>query len=204
MASFTVSNPFTGTTLPVRRLSLALTYTPLLILRTLFSQISSCKPILNLAFRSHILIEICFKESQDFEPVYRDAGSLLHIYSQRELEIKRITCTDPRQIFADKISALIWRIPDCNRTIADSDSQKLDNTIIRHLYDICKLAEALSIDSPELITLIESKISNDMTRDRSGTEITISAQEYGLRTIATLKDSTLWKDSYRSYVSNFA
>ena len=153
--------------------------------------------------RPHILIEICFKESQDFEPVYRDAGSLLHIYSQRELEIKRITCTDPRQIFADKISALIWRIPDCNRTIADSDSQKLDNTIIRHLYDICKLAEALSIDSPELITLIESKISNDMTRDRSGTEITISAQEYGLRTIATLKDSTLWKDSYHSYVSNF-
>ena len=136
-------------------------------------------------------------------PLYRDAGSLLHIYSQRELEIKRITCTDPRQIFADKISALIWRIPDCNRTIADSDSQKLDNTIIRHLYDICKLAEALSIDSPELITLIESKISNDMTRDRSGTEITISAQEYGLRTIATLKDSTLWKDSYHSYVSNF-
>ncbi|MDC4261889.1 nucleotidyl transferase AbiEii/AbiGii toxin family protein [Acinetobacter baumannii] len=153
--------------------------------------------------RPHILIEICFKRSQDFEPVCKDAGSLLHIYAERELEIKKIKCTDPRQIFADKISALIWRIPDCNRTTADSSSQKLDNTIIRHLYDICKLAEALSIDSPELITLIESKVSEDMTRDRSDNATAISAQEYGLRTIATLKESTLWKESYQSYVNNF-
>ncbi|HFG6845996.1 nucleotidyl transferase AbiEii/AbiGii toxin family protein, partial [Acinetobacter baumannii] len=36
--------------------------------------------------RPHILIEICFKKSQDFEPVCKDAGSLLHIYSERELE----------------------------------------------------------------------------------------------------------------------
>lgn len=153
--------------------------------------------------RPHILIEICFKKSQDFEPVCKDAGSLLHIYSERELEIKTIRCTDPRQIFADKISALIWRIPDCNRTAADSSSQKLDNTIIRHLYDICKLAEALSIDSPQLITLIESKIAADMIRDRSSTAVAISAKEYGLRTIATLKESTLWKESYQSYVNNF-
>ena len=128
---------------------------------------------------------------------------MLHIYSERELEIKKIRCTDPRQIFADKISALIWRIPDCNRTAADSSSQKLDNTIIRHLYDICKLAEALSIDSPELIALIESKIAADMTRDRSSTAVAISAKEYGLRTIATLKESALWKESYQSYVNNF-
>ncbi|MER8325990.1 hypothetical protein, partial [Acinetobacter baumannii] len=67
----------------------------------------------------------------------------------------------------------------------------------------CKLAEALSIDSPELITLIESKVSEDMTRDRSDNATAISAQEYGLRTIATLKESTLWKESYQSYVNNF-
>lgn len=153
--------------------------------------------------RSHILVELSFKQSQDFEPVYKDAGSLLNIYTERELEIKEIRCTDPRQIFADKISALIWRIPDCNRSRADSSSQKLDNTIIRHLYDICKLAETLLTNSPELIALIESKVSSDMSRDRSGPPIAISAQEYGLRTIATLKESTDWKTNYQSYVNNF-
>lgn len=153
--------------------------------------------------RPHILIEICFKPSQDFEVVYKDAGSLLHIYTQKELEIKEIRCTDPRQIFSDKISALIWRIPDCNRDSADSSSQKLDNTVIRHLYDISKLAETLLTDSPELIALIESKVSSDMVRDRSNPEKTISAKEYGLRTIATLKDSDIWKENYQSYVHNF-
>lgn len=49
-------------------------------------------------------------------------------------EVPEVACIDPVENAADKLSALMWRVPDRNRTPEDDDPD-----LVRHIHDLAAL-----------------------------------------------------------------
>lgn len=67
-------------------------------------------------------------------PVIRPVGSFIAELTKMEPEAPEVACIDPVENAADKLSALIWRVPDRAREPEDDDPD-----LARHLHDLAAL-----------------------------------------------------------------
>ena len=71
---------------------------------------------------------------------------------------KEVVCIDPVENAADKLSALIWRVPDRNRTPEDDDPD-----LVRHIHDLAAL-QPYAISHPGFRELARITIEQDDAR----------------------------------------
>jgi hypothetical protein len=82
------------------------------------------------ALRPHVLIEYTVTDPS-LPPVLLPVSSFVAQLTRAEPEIPMIACIDPVETAIDKLSALIWRVPDRVREPQDDDPD-----LVRHMHDL--------------------------------------------------------------------
>ena len=80
--------------------------------------------------RPHVLIEYTVTDLS-LPPVLLPVSSFVAQLTRAEPEIPMIACIDPVETAIDKLSALIWRVPDRVREPQDDDPD-----LVRHMHDL--------------------------------------------------------------------
>lgn len=118
-----------------------------------------------LALRPHIQIEVTARNTQ-LPPLTRPVFSFVNELTNKPPEVAKISCIDPVESAADKLSALAWRIPDRVR-----GNKYDDPSLVRHLHDLAILKE-YTLAHPSFIKLVINSMQND--DDRPKTNISFS------------------------------
>jgi Nucleotidyl transferase AbiEii toxin, Type IV TA system len=85
------------------------------------------------ALRPHVQVEFTVA-TLSFPPVIRPVASFIAELTKSGPEVPHVTCIDPVENAADKLSALIWRVPDRVRIPEDDDPD-----LTRHIHDLAAL-----------------------------------------------------------------
>ncbi|WP_431217957.1 nucleotidyl transferase AbiEii/AbiGii toxin family protein [Puia sp. P3] len=104
--------------------------------------------------RPHLQIE--FTESDlSLLPLLRSVSSLIAELTKTNPEIPAVACIDPVESAVDKISALLWRVPDRVRQPKDDDPD-----LARHIHDLAAL-QPYAIAHPDFKHLTVGMIGQD-------------------------------------------
>jgi hypothetical protein len=87
------------------------------------------------ALRSHVLIEFTVT-GLSLPPILLPVSSFITQLTRTDPEITAIPCIDPVETAIDKMSALLWRVPDRVREPQDDDPD-----LVRHIHDLVALHE---------------------------------------------------------------
>lgn len=98
-----------------------------------FDQMSGLRP--------HIQLEISV-HSLELPPIHRQVQSLLGSLKKEAAEVESIACVDPLETAADKLSALVWRLP---RQYFEVPNQ--DRSLVRHIHDLAALEARVGKDA---------------------------------------------------------
>lgn len=98
-----------------------------------FDQITGLRP--------HIQLEISV-HSPELPPIHRPVQSLLGSLKKEAAEVESIACIDPLETAADKLSALVWRLPR-----QDFEAQSHDRSLVRHIHDLAALEARVGKDA---------------------------------------------------------
>lgn len=112
------------------------------------------------SLRPHILVEFTVMDLV-FPPVHLPVASLVNELTKMQPEVFSISCTDPAENAADKLSALAWRIP---ARVRGSDTD--DPTVVRHIHDLAILTD-LALQHPSFKRLVIKTINEDHQRSTS-------------------------------------
>ena len=85
------------------------------------------------ALRPHVLIEVTVS-TLSLPPLVLPVASFIAELMKTGPEIPAATCIDPVENAVDKMSALVWRVPDRVRQPADDDPD-----LVRHIHDLAAL-----------------------------------------------------------------
>lgn len=85
------------------------------------------------ALRPHVLIEFTVA-IMSLPPLLRPVSSFITELTNKDPEIPAVLCIDPVENAVDKMSALVWRVPDRVRQPADDDPD-----LVRHIHDLAAL-----------------------------------------------------------------
>lgn len=85
------------------------------------------------ALRPHLQIEFT-ATTLSLPPLMRPVSSFIAELTRTGPEILTVTCIDPVENAADKLSALLWRVPDRVRVPEDDDPD-----LARHIHDLAAL-----------------------------------------------------------------
>jgi len=148
------------------------------------------------SLRPHILAEISAKPPR--LPVQERAiASFVSQFKGQEPELPSVSCVDPMETAADKLSAFAWRMLVRNR-----EDEKDDPAIVRHLHDLAALEEAASNGSA-FPALLETILEDDRQRGgKAVAELTLKERLASMR--AKLKDDKLYADEYALFVGGMA
>lgn len=92
---------------------------------SVFRSSSALRPHLQVEFTVTILL---------LPPLVRPVASFIAELTKAGPEVPHVTCIDPVENAADKLSALIWRVPDRVRIPEDDDPD-----LTRHIHDLAAL-----------------------------------------------------------------
>jgi len=106
------------------------------------------------ALRPHILIEFS-ATTLSLPPLTCSVSSFIAELTKTSPEITAIVCLDPVENAVDKMSALIWRVPDRVRQPIDDDPD-----LVRHIHDLAAL-QPHAISHPEFRQLTIEMIGQD-------------------------------------------
>jgi hypothetical protein len=148
------------------------------------------------ALRPHILAQFSAK-SPRLPVLGRGFGSFVGQFERTEAEVMEISCVDPIETAADKLSALSWRLPLRDRSHEDDDP-----AIVRHLHDLAAL-EPLAQASAEFPNLLRAVLVDDTSRGR-GALAALSPEERIQAMLATLADDPLYLGEYERFVGGMA
>ncbi|NLR79885.1 nucleotidyl transferase AbiEii/AbiGii toxin family protein [Chitinophaga eiseniae] len=107
--------------------------------------------------RPDIKVEVSYNKL-NLPVVQKPIASFINEVTQAGPEIEAITCTDPIENAADKLSATVWRIIDRDRTAEEDDP-----TIIRHIHDLHMLS-GKALKHPSFKSLCIDTIARDDSR----------------------------------------
>lgn len=128
--------------------------------------------------------------------VQKTVASLINEVSKKAPEIPVITCTDPIENAADKLSATVWRVIDRNRTSAADDP-----TIIRHIHDLHMLSDK-ALMHPAFKTMCIDTITRDDGRCKKIAGWSMS-QKFAA-TIEILKTDEEYIAEYQTFVNSMS
>jgi hypothetical protein len=109
------------------------------------------------ALRSHILIEFTVT-TLSLPPVLLPVSSFVAQLTKNNPEILAIPCIDPVEAAIDKMSALVWRVPDRARQPQDDDPD-----LVRHIHDLVTLHK-YAMSHPNFKRLTIEMIAKDDNR----------------------------------------
>jgi predicted nucleotidyltransferase component of viral defense system len=92
---------------------------------SVFGSSDALRPRLQIEFTAATLL---------LPPLIRPVASLISELTKTSPEVPDVTCIDPVENAADKLSALIWRVPDRVRVPQDEDPD-----LARHIHDLAAL-----------------------------------------------------------------
>ncbi|MEP7257525.1 MAG: nucleotidyl transferase AbiEii/AbiGii toxin family protein, partial [Flavitalea sp.] len=150
---------------------------------TIFNRAESLRP--------HILVEFAFT-TMAIDPIKLPVSSLVNELMEKDPEVSSIYCTDSVENACDKLSALMWRVADRDRTSADDDA-----TIVRHLYDLAAMKETV-IKHPGFKTLAVDTIQNDDGRSNKIKGLSLEQKISSL--LNTLKEDKTYEKEYGTFV----
>jgi hypothetical protein len=150
---------------------------------TLFNRKESLRP--------HILVEFTFT-TMAIDPIKLPVSSLANELMEKLPEVSSIYCTDPVENACDKLSALIWRVADRDRTSADDDA-----TIVRHLYDLAAMGKTV-ITHPKFKKLAIDTIQKDDERSEKIKGLSLEEKVSG--SLNRLKEDKIYEKEYGTFV----
>jgi len=109
------------------------------------------------ALRAHLLVEFTITDLI-LPAIQLPVSSFVNELSRLPPEVKSIGCTDPVENSFDKLSALIWRVP--NRVRGQEND---DPDIVRHIHDLSILSD-YAVKHPAFKKLVIQTIDNDDRR----------------------------------------
>jgi hypothetical protein len=108
----------------------------------------------SVTLRPHLQIEFT-ESSLSLLPLFCSVSSLITELTKTNPEIPAIACIDPVENAVDKISALLWRVPDRVRQPKDDDPD-----LARHIHDLAAL-QPYAIAHPDFRHLTVGMIGQD-------------------------------------------
>lgn len=109
--------------------------------------------------RPHILIELTVRDTQ-LPPLFLPVSSFVNTLAKRPPEVASIGCIDPVESAADKLSAIVWRIPDRVRGGQDDDP-----SLVRHIHDLAILKD-LALSHSDFPSLVAAAMQQDLNRSK--------------------------------------
>ncbi len=147
------------------------------------------------ALRANLKLEMKVLHPQ-IDTELRDIKSFISTFTDNNVEAK-IQCIKPVEIAADKLSALIWRVLDRDRS-ADHD----DPAMIRHLHDLCALYDVIKQNKEVFVGLANHSFNEDLAR---GTEvITASLEDTACEALSVLVADEEYQREYNQFVNGMS
>lgn len=112
------------------------------------------------ALRPHIKLEFTLS-SLALSSIALPVASFVSEASSETPEVETIACIDPVEIAADKLSAILWRIPSRVRGTDDKDPD-----VVRHLHDLAMLSSK-ALEYEGFAALVSQTIERDADRAKS-------------------------------------
>lgn len=147
------------------------------------------------ALRPHIKLELTLS-SLLLPSVLLPVSSFINEVLRKEPEISEMACINPVENAADKLSALVWRIP--SRIRGEGDKQP---DIVRHLHDLAKLSDQ-AITHKSFTELAIQTIERDAKRAQRLTSL--SSLDKLNKMIEILENDKIYPKEYVSFVSEMA
>jgi predicted nucleotidyltransferase component of viral defense system len=146
---------------------------------------------INDGLRSELKLEIIHKDSLMTMCQKKPVQSFLSECKQEVPEVSDANCLSLEEIFAGKLSALVWRTLD--KTKED------DPRLIRHLYDLSALPPQLST-SQEFKNLCVTVLTDDL---KQRAKPAIQLADAIIRIVEELNANPTYKQNYKEYLENF-
>lgn len=109
--------------------------------------------------RPHIQLEVTVVKPE-LTFLERPVGSLLAKLKKDPAEVSGIACVDPVETAADKLSALVWRIPKQTSGVFPND-----RSLVRHIHDLAALQKTVQ-ESLVFPNLVIASLENDTGRNK--------------------------------------
>jgi hypothetical protein len=148
------------------------------------------------ALRPHILAELSAKPPR-LAPQSRSLSSYVAQFRRGAPEVGTISCVDPIETAADKLSAFSWR-----SAVRDRESPKDDPTIVRHFHDLAALEGVVSASSTFPVLLAET-LAADAGRGGEKTAA-LSPAERLAAMLDVLRSDELYPQEYGRFVEGMA
>ena len=148
-----------------------------------------CEP--SEVLRPHIKLEFTLSDIL-LPAIELPISSLINEVAGQAPEVEKITCINPVENAADKLSAIVWRIP--SRIRGENDQQP---DIVRHLHDLAKLSEhVLEHDRFAELTKLTMERDDDRAEQIKG----LSVPEKLTMVIEILETDSKYPQEYDTYV----
>lgn len=150
---------------------------------------SICEP--TEVLRPHIKLELTLSDLR-LPSIELPVSSFINELTKQAPEVAKIACINPVENAADKLSAIVWRIPSRVRGTEDKQPD-----VVRHLHDLAKLSESVLKD-PGFGNLARETIERDANRAEA-----IKAQstfEKLSKMMDILETDSIYPQEYRAYV----
>jgi len=145
--------------------------------------------------RPHIKLEFILADLI-LSGVMQPVSSFINELSNADAEIQQVLCLNPVENSADKLSAIVWRIP--SRIRGNNDKQP---DIVRHLHDLTKLSEQ-ALNSPDFIQLAVDTIDRD--KDRAEMLAGLSISEKLSKVLNILDTDPEYPKEYERFVNSMS
>ena len=147
------------------------------------------------ALRANLKLEMKILQPQ-IDTELREIKSFVSKFTDNNAEAK-IQCIKPVEIAADKLSALIWRVLDRDRS-ANHD----DPAMIRHLHDLCALYGVIEQNKEVFVSLANHSFNGDLTR---GSEVmTDSLKDAAEKALSVLGADEEYQQEYNQFVNGMS
>lgn len=144
--------------------------------------------------RPHIQIEVAVRNTQ-LLPVSLSVASFVNELSNTPGEVTSVSCIDPVESAADKLSALTWRVPD--RVRGDKYD---DPAVVRHLHDLAVLKD-IALANPNFPKLVTVSMTGDSNRPKTNQTFSgLSIQEKFALLLDTLDKDNEYGKEYDLFV----
>lgn len=147
------------------------------------------------ALRPHLKLELTLSNLL-LPSIELPVSSFINEVTKQAPEVEKIACVDPVENAADKLSALVWRIPSRVRGTEDKQPD-----VVRHLHDLAKLSERV-LENPDFSGLAGETIERDTNRSKVLTGFSTAEKLANMMEI--LETDPVYPKEYLAYVEEMS
>jgi hypothetical protein len=147
------------------------------------------------ALRPHLLIEFAVA-SLSLPSLVKPVASFIADLGGSASEVSAIKCLDPVENAVDKLSAVVWRVPDRIREPKDDDPD-----LVRHIYDLSALYDR-AVAHPDFKRLAIEMIAHDDSRCKKISGLSLVEKFRVL--FATLENDSAYILEYTRFVQGMS